>query len=97
MYPKIFLSFMEPESSLPCSQELTTGSCSETDQYIPRSHTLFLQSILILPSNLSLGLESGLPFRISDKNSASISHFSCACCMPRSSLTVIIFDEGCKL
>jgi hypothetical protein len=40
---------MEPESSLPCSQEPSTGPYPEPDQ-----------SILILNSHLRLGLPSGL-------------------------------------
>jgi len=33
---------MEPEDSLPYSQEPTTGPYSESDEYSPRSLTLFL-------------------------------------------------------
>jgi hypothetical protein len=40
---------MEPEGSIPCSQEPTTGRYPEPDQ-----------SILILPTHLRLGLPSGL-------------------------------------
>jgi hypothetical protein len=49
----ICLSLMEPEDSLPCSQELITGPCLG-----PHSHTLFLLSY-----HLCLSLQIGLfPF-----------------------------------
>jgi hypothetical protein len=46
---------MEPEGSLPCSQEPSTGPYSEPDQSNP-SHPIFLRSILILSTHLRLGL-----------------------------------------
>jgi len=49
---------MDPEGSLPCSQEPGADSYSEPDkssQYIPT-----LRSILILSAQLRLGLPSGL-------------------------------------
>jgi hypothetical protein len=45
---------MEPEGSLPCSQEPSIGPYPEPDQ---SSH---YQPILILSANLRLGLPSGL-------------------------------------
>jgi hypothetical protein len=52
---------MEPEGSLPCSQQAATWPYFEPDessQYIP--HAISLISILILSSHLRLGLPSGL-------------------------------------
>jgi len=41
---------MEPEDSLPCSQQPTTGPYPDPDAFSPHthSHTIFLKSILIL-------------------------------------------------
>jgi hypothetical protein len=51
--------FMEPEGSLPCPQEPSTGPYPEPDQSNP-SHPLSLRSILISSTHLRLGLPSGL-------------------------------------
>jgi hypothetical protein len=51
---------MEPEGSLPCSQEPSTGPYPEPDQSNPY-HPISLISILILSTYLRLGLPSG-PF-----------------------------------
>jgi hypothetical protein len=48
---------MEPEGSLPCSQEPSTGSYPEPNQSSPYHPNL---SILILSTHLRLGLPSGL-------------------------------------
>jgi hypothetical protein len=50
---------MEPEGSLPCLQEPSTGPHSEPDRSSP-SHPISLRSILILPTHLRLDLRSGL-------------------------------------
>jgi hypothetical protein len=47
--------FMEPEGSIPNSQELSTCSYPEPDQSSPTSP----RSILILSTHLRLGLPSG--------------------------------------
>jgi hypothetical protein len=39
---KKFPSFIEPEVSLPYSQEPATGPCPEPDESSPRPHTLFI-------------------------------------------------------
>jgi hypothetical protein len=57
----IFQHFMEPEVSLLCSQELSTGPYAEPLQFISYHPILSLRSILILSSHLYLGLPSG-PF-----------------------------------
>jgi hypothetical protein len=52
---------MEPEGSLPCSQESSTGRCPEPDQSSPYHTILFLlRSILILSYHLRLVLPNGL-------------------------------------
>jgi hypothetical protein len=47
-------------SSLPCSQESTTGPYPEPDQFSPHHPILNLRPILILSSHLRLGLPSCL-------------------------------------
>jgi hypothetical protein len=47
---------MEPEGSIPCSQEPATGPYPETYQ----SHPIPLRAILILSTHLRLALPSGL-------------------------------------
>jgi hypothetical protein len=51
--------FMEPEGSIPCSQEPSTGPYSEPYQ-TNSHHPIFLRSISILSTHLHLGLPSGL-------------------------------------
>jgi hypothetical protein len=52
---------MEPESSLQCSQEPSTGPYPEPDQSSPYlSHPVSLRSVLTLSTDLRLGLPSGL-------------------------------------
>jgi hypothetical protein len=56
-----FLPLMEPENWFPCSQEHSTGPYFEPDQSSPYHPTLrLLRSILILSTQLRLGLPSGL-------------------------------------
>jgi hypothetical protein len=50
---------MEPEGSLPCSQEPSTGPCPEPDQAIP-PNPLLLSFILILCTYLRLGIPIGV-------------------------------------
>jgi hypothetical protein len=57
-YSRISQHFMEPEGSLPCSQEPSTGPYPEPDK--SSSYHPILRSILILSSNLRLGLPSDL-------------------------------------
>jgi hypothetical protein len=47
---------MEPEGSLPCSQEPSTGPYPDPDQWSP----IYLRSILILSNHLCLDIRSGL-------------------------------------
>jgi hypothetical protein len=60
-YSRTSQHFMQPEGSLPCSQEPSTGPYPEPDHsslYHPILSLLI--SILILPTRLRLGLPSGL-------------------------------------
>jgi hypothetical protein len=58
-YSRTSQHFMEPEGSLPCSQEPSTSPYSEPDQSNPY-HPISLRSILRLSTHLRLGLTSGL-------------------------------------
>jgi hypothetical protein len=58
-YPRTSQHFMEPISSLPCSQEPFTGPYPQPDHSNPY-HPISLTSILILFTHLSLGLRNGL-------------------------------------
>jgi hypothetical protein len=70
---------MEPESSLPCSQEPSTGSYPEPHQSIP-SHSISLRSILILSTQIHLGLPSGLfPLAFSPISYMHSSHTRARC------------------
>jgi hypothetical protein len=51
---------MEPEGSLPHSQETATCPCLEPDRSSPCPHSTYLRSILILSFHILLGLSSGL-------------------------------------
>jgi hypothetical protein len=51
---------LEPDRSLPCLQELTTGPCPEPEEFSPHPHPTSLTSILILSSQLHLCLRSGV-------------------------------------
>jgi hypothetical protein len=51
---------MEPEGSLPCSQKPTAGPYTEPAEYGSPNNPICLRSILILSSDLRLGLPSGL-------------------------------------
>jgi len=50
---------MEPEGSLPCSQEPAAGPCPEPLESAT-SHPIYPSSILIFPFHLRLVLSSGL-------------------------------------
>jgi hypothetical protein len=51
---------MEPEGSLPCSQELATVTYPEPDESNPRLATFSPRSVLIFYSHLRLGVPIGL-------------------------------------
>jgi hypothetical protein len=51
--------FKEPEGSLPCSQEPSTGPYPEPDRS-SSYHSISLRSILIMSTHLRLGIPSGL-------------------------------------
>jgi hypothetical protein len=58
-HPRTSQHFMEPEGSLPCSQEPSTGPYPESDRSSPY-HPIFLRSIFILSNHLRLRLPSGI-------------------------------------
>jgi hypothetical protein len=58
-YSRASQHFMEPEGSLPCSQESSTGPYPEPGQSHP-CHPIALRPILICFTHLRLGLPSGL-------------------------------------
>jgi hypothetical protein len=51
---------MEPESSLPCSQEPSTGPYPESDESSPYDPIYFFKTLPVLPCHLRLGLPNGL-------------------------------------
>ena len=53
---KRFFALKEPEGSLPCSQQLTSGSYTDPDESSPRPITVFLRYLLILSSHVRLSL-----------------------------------------
>jgi hypothetical protein len=56
---KLHTNFMEPDDSLPCSQEPDAGSYPEPDESSPyHPHSVFLRLIVILSSHLHLGFLS---------------------------------------
>jgi hypothetical protein len=57
-YSRSSQNFMEPEGSLPCSQEPSTGPYPQPDGF--SSHHPILRSILVISTHLRLGLPSGL-------------------------------------
>jgi hypothetical protein len=71
-----FSAFIEPKSSLLCSQELATGRYPE-----PGESTLHSTSILILSSHVCLGLLNGLLLKFFQPNFVCISHPSHTCYM----------------
>jgi hypothetical protein len=71
---------MEPECSLPCSQEYSTDLYSEPDQSSP--YHPYLRSIFILSSHLRLGLPNGLFTCLSHQNHICISSLSICAIYP---------------
>jgi hypothetical protein len=78
---------MEPEGTLPCSQEPSTGPYPGPDESNPHFPTLFpyIHSNIIFPNTPKSSIWFPY-FRFSDKSFARISHLSRACYMPHQSL-----------
>jgi hypothetical protein len=77
---------MEPEDSLPSSQELATSLYLEPDASNPHlPHLISPRTILKLSSYVRLFLPRSLPFRFPDQNLVCNSHLSHVCYMPRPS------------
>jgi len=75
---------MQPQGSLSCSQGPATGPYPEPDETSPHFHPISLRSILLLSSNLRLGLPNCLlPSRLPTKILLWISHLSHAYYIPR--------------
>jgi hypothetical protein len=66
---------MEPESSLPCTQQPATGQYPEPDEsnLHPRYHLPNIHFNIILPS-MPTSSEWSRPFKLSNQNFARISH-----------------------
>jgi hypothetical protein len=82
-------ALMEPEGSLPFSQEPATGPYPKTDVSTKLSHPTSLRSILILSSRLHLSLPSDLFSLFSNQNFVCISrrrHVSCFLKIPSKSI-----------
>jgi hypothetical protein len=58
-YSKTSQHFMEPECSLPCSQEPSAGPCSESSIQSIQHNPISLRSILILSTQLPIVLPNG--------------------------------------
>jgi hypothetical protein len=65
-YSRTYQHFMEPEGSLPCSQEPFTGPYPGSNQSSPlQTYPIYLRSILILSTHLRRGLfPCGFPTNI---------------------------------
>jgi hypothetical protein len=93
---------MEPEDSLPFSQEPATGPCLNQMHLVHNFPPYFLNihSNIILLSK-SRSYEWSLPSQVSKQNSVCTPHLSLACCMSQSSilldLIALIFGEVYRL
>jgi hypothetical protein len=74
---------MEPEGSLPCSQQPATGPCHKSDESSPQILTLLSKIHFnnISKSSTSGSYELSIPFLFSDQHFVHISHLSHECCM----------------
>jgi len=99
-----FYRFMEPEGSLPCSQQI--ASCPILSQINPFHNfplcSYKIHSNIVL-SSTSRSSEWSLPFGYSDQNFVSVSQLIHVCYLPRPShppfdlITLIISGEAYKL
>jgi hypothetical protein len=62
------VTIMEPESSLPCSQDPTTGRCAEQAKSSPQIRTLFKSHFNIILTSKSMSRKWSLPFILFEKN-----------------------------
>ena len=76
---------MEPEISLPHSQQPSTCACSEPYQSSPRPYPTYWSAVLILSSHPRLGLKWALSLRFSHQNPLRTSPRPHTCYTPRPS------------
>jgi hypothetical protein len=73
---------MEPDGSLPCSQEPAIGPYPDPDVSIPHFPTLFPWDPFYIFPSTPVFPEWSFPFRFSNQNTICISHLSNACYKP---------------